>query len=84
MGKTIDAAIGWIETAESLDRPGYALGGAISRTGQVGEPAEQDARQRAARPLLWPSGAPKLAGKVDAFFWVCAAGVARNGRAIDI
>ena len=36
MGKMIDAAIGQIETAESLDRPGYALGKAISRTGQVG------------------------------------------------
>lgn len=36
MGKRIDALIGRIETAEVLDRPGYALGKAISRTGQIG------------------------------------------------
>ncbi len=36
MGKMIDALIGRIETAEVLDRPGYALGKAISQTGQIG------------------------------------------------
>ena len=39
--KTIDAAIGLIETAEGLDSPGYALGKAISRTGQItGKPGK--------------------------------------------
>ncbi len=35
VGKFIDAAIGHIERAEGLDRPAYALGKAISRTGQL-------------------------------------------------
>ena len=35
MGRIIDALIGRIETAERLDKPGYALGKAISRTTQV-------------------------------------------------
>jgi len=35
LGKSIDATIGQIEAAERLDRPGYLLGKAISRTGQV-------------------------------------------------
>ena len=36
MPKTFDAAVGWIEAAETLDRPAYAIGKAISRTGQLG------------------------------------------------
>ncbi len=36
MSRMIDALIGRIETAKGLDRPGYALGKAISRTGQIG------------------------------------------------
>lgn len=36
MPKSLDAAIGRIEAAESLDRPAYAIGKAISRTGQLG------------------------------------------------
>ncbi len=41
MGKMIDALIGRIETADGLDRPGYAIGKAISRTTQVvGRPAK--------------------------------------------
>lgn len=36
MPKSLDAAIGRIEAAESLDRPAYTLGKAISRTGQLG------------------------------------------------
>ncbi len=36
MSRMIDALIGRIETAKELDRPGYALGKAISRTGQIG------------------------------------------------
>ena len=35
MPRFIDAAIGRIERAEGLDRPAYALGKAISRTGQL-------------------------------------------------
>jgi len=57
MGKMIDAAIGQVETAESLDRPRYALGKAISRTGQVGgRPSKMLANALHGRPL-WPSGA---------------------------
>lgn len=42
MGKIIDAAIGRIAAAERLDPPGYALGKAISRTGQVvGKPGKR-------------------------------------------
>lgn len=41
LGKIIDAPIGRIESAESLDRPGHLLGKAVSRTGQVvGRPAK--------------------------------------------
>ncbi|MBH0619603.1 hypothetical protein I3A86_26300, partial [Salmonella enterica] len=41
MSETIDAAIGVIEAAEVLDAPGYAIGKAISRTGQItGEPGK--------------------------------------------
>ncbi len=36
MPKSLDDAIGRIEAAESLDRPAYAIGKAISRTGQLG------------------------------------------------
>ena len=36
MGPIIDALIAGLETAERLDKPGYALGKAISRTGQIG------------------------------------------------
>lgn len=36
MGKIIDALIGRVETAKRLDGPGYALGKAISQTGQIG------------------------------------------------
>ena len=39
--KSVDAAIGLIEAAESLDAPSYALGKAISRTGQItGKPGK--------------------------------------------
>ncbi len=41
MRSTIDAAIGHIEAAESLDRPGYSIGKAISRANQiVGRPGK--------------------------------------------
>ncbi|MGI4975561.1 MAG: DUF2231 domain-containing protein, partial [Janthinobacterium lividum] len=41
MGRMIDALIGRVETADGLDRPGYAIGKAISRTTQlVGRPAK--------------------------------------------
>jgi len=55
MSKTIDAAIGRIETAESLDRPGYILGKAISRTGQVaGRPSKMLANTLHGRPYGHP------------------------------
>lgn len=39
--ESMDAAIGLIEAAESLDAPSYALGQAISRTGQItGKPGK--------------------------------------------
>ena len=42
MPKAVDAAIGRIEAAESLDQPAFALGRAISRTGQVaGSPSKR-------------------------------------------
>ncbi len=42
MSKIIDAAIGRIEATESLDGPGYTLGKAISRSGQVaGRPSKR-------------------------------------------
>ncbi|MGI4797880.1 MAG: DUF2231 domain-containing protein [Janthinobacterium lividum] len=41
MSRTIDAAIGWIESAVSLDGPGYLIGKAKARTTQVvGRPAK--------------------------------------------
>ncbi len=41
MPETIDGVIGLIEVAEGLDSPGYALGKAISRTGQItGKPGK--------------------------------------------
>ncbi len=53
MGKMTDAAIGQVETAESLDRPGYALGKAISRTGQVGgRPSKMLANTLHGRPPM--------------------------------
>ena len=55
MGKIIDALIGRIEKAEHLDKPGYALGKAISRTGQiVGKPGEALANTLHGRPLGHP------------------------------
>lgn len=55
MGKTIDAAIGRIEAAESLDRPGYVLGKAISRTGQVvGRPGKRLANALHGQPYGHP------------------------------
>ncbi len=55
MGKMIDAAIGRIEAAESLDRPGYALGKAISRTVQVaGRPGKGLANALHGRPYGHP------------------------------
>ena len=55
MGKMIDALIGRIETAEKLDRPGYALGKAISRTGQIGGgPSKGLANALHGRPLGHP------------------------------
>ena len=41
MGKKIDVLIGLIERSDGLDRPGYSLGKAISRTGQIaGKPGK--------------------------------------------
>jgi len=55
MGKMIDAAIGRIEAAEGLDRPGYTLGKAISRTGQVaGRPSKRLANALHGRPYGHP------------------------------
>ena len=55
MGKSIDAAIGQIEAAERLDRPGYLLGKAISRTGQVvGKPGKSLADTLHGRPYGHP------------------------------
>lgn len=55
MGKLLDAAIGKIETAESLDRPGYVLGKAISRTGQIGgKPSKSLANTLHGRPYGHP------------------------------
>ena len=55
MPKRIDAAIGRIEAAESLDRPAYALGKAISRTGQLGgRPAKVLADTLHGRPYGHP------------------------------
>ncbi len=55
MGKMIDAAIGQIEKAEVLDRPGYTLGKAISRTGQVaGRPSKGLANALHGRPYGHP------------------------------
>ncbi len=55
MGQVIDALIGRIETAERLDRPGYALGKAISRTGQIGgRPSKGLANALHGRPLGHP------------------------------
>ena len=55
MGRMVDAAIGRIEAAESLDRPGHALGRAISRTGQVaGGPSKRLANALHGRPYGHP------------------------------
>lgn len=55
MPKSLDAAIGRIESAESLDRPAYALGKAISRTGQLGgRPAKALANTLHGRPYGHP------------------------------
>ena len=55
MPKFIDAAIGKIEAAESLDQPSYALGKAISRTGQIaGKPSKTLANVLHGRPLGHP------------------------------
>ena len=53
--ETLDAAVGWIETAERLDRPAYALGKAISRTGQLsGRPGKMVADTLHGRPYGHP------------------------------
>jgi len=55
MGKIIDAAIGRIEAADSLDSSGYLLGKAISRTGQViGRPSKRLANALHGRPYGHP------------------------------
>lgn len=55
MARIIDAAIGKIEATTSLDRPGYVLGKAISRTGQiVGQPGKQLANGLHGRPYGHP------------------------------
>ena len=55
MGKIVDAAIGQIESAESLDRPSYMLGKVISRTGQVaGKPAKNLANTLHGQPYGHP------------------------------
>ncbi len=55
MGKLVDAAIGRIEAAESLDKPGHMLGRAISRTGQVvGRPSKGLANALHGRPYGHP------------------------------
>ena len=55
MPKVIDDAIGQIEAAEILDRPGYGLGKAISRTGQiVGKPGKSLANALHGRPYGHP------------------------------
>lgn len=55
MGKMVDAAIGRIEAAESLDKPGHMLGRVISRTGQVaGRPSKRLANALHGRPYGHP------------------------------
>ncbi len=55
MGRKIDALIGRIETADGLDRPGYAIGKAISRTGQIaGKPSKGVADALHGRPYGHP------------------------------
>ena len=94
MGKTIDAAIGRIEAAESLDEPGYLLGKVISRTGQVvGRPGKSLANTLHGRPyghpvhpliVAIPIGTWTLALGLDL---LAAAGLLRRrdaGRAADM
>ncbi|MGI4793194.1 MAG: DUF2231 domain-containing protein [Janthinobacterium lividum] len=55
MGRMIDALIGRIETADGLDRPGYAIGKAIARTTQLaGRPAKGVGNTLHGRPLGHP------------------------------
>ena len=55
MAKFIDAVIGHIERAEGLDRPAYALGKAISQTGQLtGRPGKSLANTLHGRPYGHP------------------------------
>ncbi len=55
MGRMIDALIGRIETADGLDRPGYAIGKAIARTTQLaGRPAKGVGDTLHGRPLGHP------------------------------
>ena len=55
MGRMIDALIGRIETADGLDRPGYAIGKAISRTGQIaGKPSKALANTLHGQPYGHP------------------------------
>ena len=55
MGRIIDMLIGRIEKAERLDGPGYTLGKAMARTGQVvGQPGEALANVLHGRPLGHP------------------------------
>ena len=55
MPKSLDALIGRIEAAESLDRPAYAIGKAISRTGQLGgRPGKTVANTLHGRPYGHP------------------------------
>ena len=55
MSKTVDAAIGRIEAAESLDSSSYAIGKAISRTAQiVGRPGKWFGNMLHGRPYGHP------------------------------
>jgi len=74
VSKIIDAAIGRIEAAESLDRPGYALGKAISRTGQVaGRPSKRLANALHGRPYGHP--VHPLAVTIPIGTWTLALGL---------
>ncbi len=74
MPKFIDAAIGKIEAAESLDQPSYALGKAISRTGQIaGKPSKTLANTLHGRQLGHP--VHPLAVAIPIGMWTLAFGL---------
>ena len=74
MGRKIDALIGWIEASEKLDRPGYTLGKAISRTGQIGgRPSKSLANTLHGRTLGHP--VHPLAVAIPVGTWTLALGL---------